>query len=56
VCVCIFLFPHTHIHTHTSVAGVQHMGHILVVPMIIEAQLPQTHKCPQGENSMNKVG
>ncbi len=56
---------HTHTHTHTWLAGVQHIGHILVVSIILEAQLLHTHKCAQGKKnvtaswltiSMNKVG
>ena len=41
---------HTHTHTHTWLAGVQHIGHILVVSIILEAQLLHTHKCAQGKN------
>jgi hypothetical protein len=35
---------HTHTHTHTWLAGVQHIGHILVVSIILEAHLLYTHK------------
>jgi hypothetical protein len=41
---------HTHTHTHTWMAGVQHIGHILVVSIILEAQSLHTHKCAQGKN------
>jgi hypothetical protein len=34
---------HTHTHTHTHLgAGVQHVGHILVVPIMKEAQVLHT--------------
>jgi hypothetical protein len=36
------LHTHTHTHTHTWLAGVQHIGHILVVSIILEAQLLHT--------------
>ena len=43
---------HTHrnTHTHTWEAGVRHVGHILVVLIMREAQLLHTHRCPQGVN------
>ena len=34
----------------TWLAGVQHIGHILAVSIILEAQLLHTHKCAQGKN------
>ncbi len=37
-------------HTHTWEAGVRHVGHILVVPIMREAQLRHTHRCPHGVN------
>jgi hypothetical protein len=40
----------THTHTHTWLAGVQHIGHFLVVSIILESQLLHTHKCAQGKN------
>ena len=39
-----------HTQTHTWLAGVQHIGHILVVSIILEAHLLHTHKCAQGKN------
>jgi hypothetical protein len=41
---------HKHTHIHTWLAGVQHIGHTLVVSIILEAQSLHTHKCAQGKN------
>ena len=41
---------HIHTHTHTWEAGVRHVGHILVVPIMREAQVLHTHRCPHGVN------
>jgi hypothetical protein len=57
----------THIHPHTWLAGVQHIGHILVVSIILEAQLlsdthTSAHKAKTNVTacwltiSMSKVG
>jgi hypothetical protein len=57
-----------HTHTHTWETGVQHIGHILVVPIMRDERgtvATHTHRCPRGENkcdccwltiSMSKVG
>jgi hypothetical protein len=36
--------------THTWEAGVRHVGHILVVLIMREAQSLHTHRCPHGVN------
>lgn len=41
---------HIHTRTHTWEAGVRHVGHILVVFIMREAQLLHTHRCPHGVN------
>ena len=50
----IHIHTHTHIgthtHTHTHTSGVQHIGHIFEVPIMREAQLLHTHRCPHGVN------
>ena len=42
---------HSLTHTHTWEAGVRHVGHILVVPIMREAQVLHTHGCPHGVNT-----
>jgi len=43
-------YKHTYKHTHTWEAGVRHVGHILVVLIMREAQSLHTHRCPHGVN------